>query len=248
MGMGMANADGFNTQPPEGGWSSDLSAVRLSPCFNTQPPEGGWLSRVATRAKNIMFQHTAARRRLEQSEAKAHAVGVFQHTAARRRLVWKIPIRIGTLKFQHTAARRRLGFRSWVIFGLWLFQHTAARRRLDQFPKTKEIGMAVSTHSRPKAAGPPFDRKNVRQICFNTQPPEGGWLDGLGWGSSTQCFNTQPPEGGWVLSEQPKKKSLKFQHTAARRRLGLMPCRLSVDFEFQHTAARRRLAGRCDYA
>ena len=32
-----------------------------------------------------------------------------------------------------------------------------------------------------------------------------------------------------------------FQHTAARRRLGPAPCRLSSDLRFQHAAARRRL-------
>ena len=33
---------GFNTQPPEGGWMRlRLNLMALS-CFNTQPPEGGW--------------------------------------------------------------------------------------------------------------------------------------------------------------------------------------------------------------
>ena len=33
---------GFNTQPPEGGWSVELSADTRETRFNTQPPEGGW--------------------------------------------------------------------------------------------------------------------------------------------------------------------------------------------------------------
>ena len=33
------------------------------------------------------------------------------------------------------------------------------------------------------------------------------------------CFNTQPPEGGWVPAILTKARRLKFQHTAARRRL-----------------------------
>ena len=32
----------FNTQPPEGGWVGKIPAAGLPPCFNTQPPEGGW--------------------------------------------------------------------------------------------------------------------------------------------------------------------------------------------------------------
>ena len=33
---------GFNTQPPEGGWPKDEKSVVGSTGFNTQPPEGGW--------------------------------------------------------------------------------------------------------------------------------------------------------------------------------------------------------------
>ena len=32
----------FNTQPPEGGWSSVKAILTACSCFNTQPPEGGW--------------------------------------------------------------------------------------------------------------------------------------------------------------------------------------------------------------
>ena len=34
---------GFNTQPPEGGWTLTCAVLQLSQCFNTQPPEGGWV-------------------------------------------------------------------------------------------------------------------------------------------------------------------------------------------------------------
>ena len=33
----------------------------------------------------------------------------------------------------------------------------------------------VSTHSRPKAAGPFYFSARVADGGFNTQPPEGGW-------------------------------------------------------------------------
>ena len=32
----------FNTQPPEGGWETMISAWYRWISFNTQPPEGGW--------------------------------------------------------------------------------------------------------------------------------------------------------------------------------------------------------------
>ena len=34
---------------------------------------------------------------------------------------------------------------------------------------------------------------------FNTQPPEGGWIEKFKMKLFFRCFNTQPPEGGWRL-------------------------------------------------
>ena len=106
-----------------------------------------------------------------------------------------------TLWFQHTAARRRLGIGiPKSLFRESEFQHTAARRRLE--PKqngTTSQKWQVSTHSRPKAAGFSCIICVWRPSCFNTQPPEGGWLQTC---SQTflllSGFNTQPPEGGWL--------------------------------------------------
>ena len=85
-----------------------------------------------------------------------------------------------------------------------------------------------------------------------------------GYAENKRCFNTQPPEGGWIIKKSVYKKSRLFQHTAARRRLGFI-CRAFQTVEsgfntqppeggwliafggflnlslFQHTAARRRL-------
>ena len=41
-GCGGGNRSGFNTQPPEGGWSKGLPTSDALAGFNTQPPEGGW--------------------------------------------------------------------------------------------------------------------------------------------------------------------------------------------------------------
>ena len=38
------------------------------------------------------------------------------------------------------------------------------------------ISRDVSTHSRPKAAGCSGGFAAAMQLCFNTQPPEGGWF------------------------------------------------------------------------
>ncbi len=123
---------------------------------------------------------------------------MFQHAAARRRLGPKALHSDKLLKFQHAAARRRLAVKFFDADDVALFQHAAARRRLGSF-----IGCP-----------------NRRNRCFNTQPPEGGWILNLlligGFGVSTRsrpkaaglnslptakarnCFNTQPPEGGWL--------------------------------------------------
>ena len=73
----------------------------------------------------------------------------------------------------------------------------------------------VSTHSRLKAAG-----WACRQIAgkfrgFNTQPPEGGWLEYACSTTAGYCFNTQPPEGGWKATITKYSLAGAFQHTAA---------------------------------
>ena len=55
----------------------------------------------------------------------------------------------------------------------------------------------VSTHSRPKAAGPESHAHNLISCRFNTQPPEGGWAKIIEAQNEQSRFNTQPPEGGW---------------------------------------------------
>ena len=77
-----------------------------------------------------------------------------------------------------------------------MFQHTAARRRLERQPNAL------------------MGRKS-----FNTQPPEGGWLDVNDRLGIEVRFNTQPPEGGWTGRPFSRVICQEFQHTAARRRL-----------------------------
>ena len=56
---------GFNTQPPEGGWQRPPIIIKSMRGFNTQPPEGGWPFSTNSRHLDLLFQHTAARRRLD---------------------------------------------------------------------------------------------------------------------------------------------------------------------------------------
>ena len=56
-----------------------------------------------------------------------------------------------------------------------------------------------------------------------------------------RSFNTQPPEGGWVWRMFLAILLLRFQHAAARRRLGIRHYPKITVQRFQHAAARRRL-------
>ena len=166
----------FNTQPPEGGWANLSSQPLLSSvsthsrpkaagsvycsnqstlfCFNTQPPEGGWMRKLAVIAFTLLFQHTAARRRLGATHIGIVSCKRFQHTAARRRLgppLWYMRRRLACFNTQPPEG-------GWILITqspklLDVFQHTAARRRLDQRTDRHGITINVSTHSRPKAAG-----------------------------------------------------------------------------------------------
>ena len=41
---------------------------------------------------------------------------------------------------------------------------------------------------------------------FNTQPPEGGWLEQSKRAKAVCRFNTQPPEGGWRANNFIRKR------------------------------------------
>ena len=108
----------------------------------------------------------------------------------------------------------------WLIALLanW-FQHTAARRRLVHalFP-VNEFNR-VSTHSRPKAAGQyAFPKVSFFLVSTHSRPKAAGAVAPLNKQDSN-CFNTQPPEGGWVGMALLSVYVVMFQHTAARRRL-----------------------------
>ena len=98
---------------------------------------------------------------------------MFQHTAARRRLLYEYPLDSQKFKFQHTAARRRLVLHLACRFYCVVSTHSRpkAAGALDSvqtsdvrfntqppeggcvYEKGKQLGdKQVSTHSRPKAA------------------------------------------------------------------------------------------------
>ena len=123
----------FNTQPRGGGCLPPCLTSCIKLCFNTQPRGGGCnlsykrindVFYVSTHSRaeaaaviyliivyDLLFQHTAARRRLLVTDRNLESIlQVFQHTAARRRLLPPEQATQPPPLFQHTAARRRLRY------------------------------------------------------------------------------------------------------------------------------------------
>ena len=144
--------------------------------FNSQPPEGGWLEMIAHKIARILFQLTAARRRLDgrraglsredkvSTHSRPKAAGILGVVGAHEPTCfnsqppeggWGSPAQIDSVSswFQLTAARRRLDGVLPASVILRKFQLTAARRRLGVKMLRGLSASAVSTHSRPKAAG-----------------------------------------------------------------------------------------------
>ena len=137
-----------------------------------------------------------------------------------------------------------------------------AGRNLHQ----EQARLGVSTHSHPKVAGQCSRCQQAGGRCFNTQPPEGGWLAAhRRMCRKTVSTHSHPKVAGTTCSTNPRKAS--FQHTATRRWLGRgrigtfdrprfntqppeggwIPNQQhqADDNQFQHTATRRWLAT-CD--
>ena len=170
-------------------------ALRLSR-FNTQPPEGGCSIPMATICTSCTFQHTAARRRLEAGYAVPPKGTVSTHSRPKAAVSFHV-YKVVHLLFQHTAARRRLFWIRGGIIVVVLFQHTAARRRLRcRWQNSRAI------------------------MCFNTQPPEGGWPRIAKEAGEAWVSTHSRPKAAAKQTAQSKPKS-RFQHTAARRRLAL---------------------------
>ena len=134
-------------------------------------------------------------------------LSLFQLTAARRRLGrFSRGKDLSPQEFQLTAARRRLVNRGllWAVFAV-VSTHSRPKAA-GNLPECNPADNVVSTHSRPKAAGgwrfiiglstigfqltaarrrlALFHMLVILLLCFNSQPPEGGWERNI-----VYCFN-----------------------------------------------------------
>ena len=144
-----------------------------------------------------------------------------------------------------------------------MFQHTAARRRLAHDKRNLLVGHHVSTHSRPKAAGPDTALSApYTPVSTHSRPKAAGDKKAFGVYKSAEVSTHSRPKAAGRAILLPSNMR-RFQHTAARRRLerfyaaqrqaeavsthsrpkaaGYLYLRYTITVEFQHTAARRRL-------
>ena len=121
---------------------------------------------------------------------------LFQHTAARRRLqMCKYAFTLGR-GFQHTAARRRLLF--WLFFVLYQWfvsTHSRPKAAASKLVTLCPINTGFNTQP-PEGGCKGVSMNFCTPFGFNTQPPEGGCVLTYPQLSQVRCFNTQPPEGG----------------------------------------------------
>ena len=144
---------------------------------------------------------------------------MFQHTAARRRL--------GNLVGKHVHIDRfntQPPEGGWVFC---FFSQAWAMVSTHSRPKaagTQANGLfaelfVVSTHSRPKAAGGQRREKDKQTMGFNTQPPEGGWRSSYHSNTKGRRFQHTAARRRLAAWKKVSGQFAWFQHTAARRRL-----------------------------
>ena len=131
-----------------------------------------------------MFQHTAARRRLEPHGFFGRAM-IDVSTHSRPKAAGNFMSDLGFTAEVSTHSRPKAAGRTYLDDMLvFLFQHTAARRRLVPNPKDNiSISWFQHTAARRRLVGRNGDL--LFTICFNTQPPEGGWRRNYGTGFRT---------------------------------------------------------------
>ena len=210
----------FNTQPPEGGWFSGHFSQTCISCFNTQPPEGGWLYSRSDSLFCSLFQHTAARRRLVRGQGRAETfLIVSTHSRPKAAGMLQLGMSDSEIVVSTHSRPKAAGFVQFDKFDVWGSFNTQPPEGGWVIFGAVLSRYVVSTHSRPKAAGSCCPTETPA-FCVSThsRPKAAGF--GLVINSRiTRCFNTQPPEGGWVILTADIYLTVKFQHTAARRRL-----------------------------
>ena len=188
---------------------------------------------------------------------------LFQHTAARRRLII-LPLMLWLMNSVSTHSRPKAA-ETTLQTAMMAFTVSTHSRPKAAGNRRRTLARTVARFNTQPPEGGCCWRAGVYSLhsSFNTQPPEGGWQQQI-----YQCrpclvsTHSRPKAAGQFLKalyrcykcvsthSRPKaaakikdigKQTCLFQHTAARRRLGIHKIPIRHDLKFQHTAARRRL-------
>ena len=180
----------------------------------------------------MMFQHTAARRRLAGTSGRPYcSLPVSTHSR---------PKAAGTEQGKRQYADdvsthsrpKAAGHNQKKIRRIAMVSTHSRPKAAGAFLKSYKHLCYVSTHSRPKAAGhPPLPRWAAVKTFQHTAARRR--LDRQAHGAgAVDRFNTQPPEGGWDGFTLVLMLWLAFQHTAARRRLARRQTRCDAGLRF----------------
>ena len=127
---------------------------------------------------------------------------VFQHTAARRRLDFTHRAKLHIVGFQHTAARRRLGAKPIASRSRGLVStHSRPKAAGTEMAKWAAWFAGGFNTQPPEGGWVRFADRLTATGRFNTQPPEGGWLQAvfLFSGAINVSTHSRPKAAGSVL-------------------------------------------------
>ena len=145
---------GFNTQPPEGGCKG-LPYLSIADRVSTHSRPKAAASTSTNNKTSIRVSTHSRPKAAAFYIYDCHSVDMeFQHTAARRRLqeIEQMPEKHFQVSTHSRPKAAACG--SKIDTKHFKFQHTAARRRLLPAENMLHLAFKVSTHSRPKAAAP----------------------------------------------------------------------------------------------
>ena len=211
-------------------------------CFNTQPPEGGWRNtrRISWIAKIVSTHSRPKAAGCIHSNIKAEcAVSTHSRPKAAgwvrdgggqggRVSTHSRPKAAGEITKamckDYASFNTQPPEGGWTITAIITFYASSFNTQPPEggWPQNYfyQHSIKVSTHSRPKAAGPPLSTKSAFHFMFQHTAARRRLDLASCLSVFVRCFNTQPPEGGWHASALLAKLNILFQHTAARRRLG----------------------------
>ena len=144
---------------------------------------------------------------------------LFQHTAARRRLEKSTIEWLGSQRVSTHSRPKAAGQSTSITQPFYKVSTHSRPKAAGHTLKNSYLITRVSTHSRPKAAGSARMAVLLVQISFNTQPPEGGWTSIFVLCIFAYMFQHTAARRRLACHVANVAEGKKFQHTAARRRL-----------------------------